>query len=71
VYKRQVDDHLVQIGLERGNHTLYDSENDGQNHPMLLEFGQRQNAFKEGPLGSGFIRSFRLHELGDKITLKP
>jgi hypothetical protein len=50
---------------------LEDGHEDGQNHPMLLELRQRQDAFKEVPLGGGFFSVVRLHAEDRKITAKP
>jgi hypothetical protein len=38
---------------------------------MLLELRQRQDAFKECPLGCGFFSFVRLHAEVRKITVKP
>lgn len=67
----RVDDHFIQIGLKSGDYALEDGHEDGQNHPMLLELCQRQDAFKECPLGCGFFSFVRLHAEVRKITVKP
>ena len=65
-----VDDRFVQIGLKCGNNTLENGKYDGNDHPILLKFGQGQDAFEQDPLRGGFFFGVVAHEIHFKITRK-
>ena len=39
--QKAYDDGFVEVGLKCGNYALDDGQNDGDNHPVPLKFGQR------------------------------
>jgi hypothetical protein len=65
-----VNDRFVQIGLKSGDNTLENGEYNGNDHPILLEFGQGQDPFEKDPLRCGFFFGVVAHEIPVKITGK-
>jgi hypothetical protein len=45
-----VDDSFVEIGLKCGDNALDNGQNNGDDHPMSLKFGQGQYPFEKYPL---------------------
>jgi hypothetical protein len=65
-----VYDRFVEIGLKSGYNTLENGEYNGNDHPVLLEFGQGQDPFEKDPLRCGFFFGVVAHEIHVKITGK-
>lgn len=45
-----VDDSFIEIGLKCGDNALDNGQNNGDDHPMSLKFGQGQYPFEKYPL---------------------
>jgi hypothetical protein len=66
-----VDDSFVEVGLKCGDNALDNGQNNGDDHPMSLKFGQGQYPFEKYPLGGGGLGFFAWHELLAKLGLNP